>query len=360
VGAALAVLAVTGAPHPAAAHTGGGAASSDYVVTATVPADAGVHVEVGPGGQWVQVIPQTAQEVVVLGSSGRPFLRWRDGVVAADAASQDALTAGLVGFEDRRRAVSEGSSPSGAALPSPAGAPLPVDGQAAASWVRLEAATSLRWADARVDPARPPGPAPQDGSPATVTMPLQVDGVSVPVRVTLRHVPGPSPVIPLAAVAGLAALLGWAAGTRHGRTILVVGSAAAGVTTFVHITGATLATASGLPWTSVAGSMAAGLLCWPFAAAAVVAGLRGSEHAPFLHLLTGATVLILGGPSDAVSMWRSQLVFAGPTWLDRGLVIAAFGLGLGLIVGGYRQLSRAAADASTPQATLRAEHAGGL
>ena len=325
----VAVLATSGAPAPASAHTGSGATSSDYAVSAQIPPGAGVTVTVGPGGQWVQVTPAGAATVAVLDSAGRAFVRWRDGRVQADTASETAVAAGLVRFDERARALQ-------AAGP----------GATTSRWVTVRAADTLRWSDARVDPTRPPGPAPSGGDQAEVTLPLLVDGARVPVTVQLRHVPGPSPLAPLAGVGLLAGLVGWAGGGRRGRGVLVAASAVAGVVTAVHIVGATLAASAGQGAAATAGSIAVGFLCWPFAVAAVVAGRRGSEHAPFLHLLTGATVLIVGGPSDAASMWRSQLVFAGPSWVDRGLVVIAFGVGLGLVVGGYRALARASRQQS--------------
>lgn len=236
--------------------------------------------------------------------------------MSANAASLTAVRTGTLGFEQRKDS------------------PEPV-------WVALPAATRLRWYDARADALRPPGPIPSPGGQAVFAIPVRVDGVDATVAGVIRHVPGPSPIAPLAALAGLASVVTWAAGRRRGDVVLILVAATAGLANVAHIVGATIAGQAGGGWGGVLGSLAAGLLCWPFVAAAVVTGLRGSEHAPFLHMLAGASLLIVGGPSDAVSMWRSQLVFAGPAWVDRVLVVACFGLGLGLLVGGYRRLAQA-------------------
>ena len=46
-------------------------------------------------------------------------------------------------------------------------------------------------------------------------------------------------------------------------------------------------------------------------------------------------VLILAA-TDITVLWNSQLPFAGPAALDRGLIMLAYAIALGLIVAGVR------------------------
>ena len=78
-----AVLFALVGPGTAAAHLAGGASptNSRSVVTEIRPAGSGVGVTVGLGGQFVRISDRDAEEIVVLGYRGEPFLRlWQQRV----------------------------------------------------------------------------------------------------------------------------------------------------------------------------------------------------------------------------------------------------------------------------------------
>ncbi|MPZ64794.1 MAG: hypothetical protein GEU83_04505 [Pseudonocardiaceae bacterium] len=63
----------------------------------------------------------------------------------------------------------------------------------------------------------------------------------------------------------------------------------------------------------------------------VVSTLRRSELAPARLPMMAITLVLLAGP-DITGLWSSQLPFAGPAVLDRGLLVVSYGVALALLV----------------------------
>jgi hypothetical protein len=308
-------------PVPAAAHiVGTGGSPTDYrtTVTAVRPAVPTVAVTVGLGGQWVRVTNQGAASIVVRGYRGEPFLRLSGNQVQANE-----LSATAAETVQSQRAVAAPSSADAAQEPR---------------WVQLQNGDSATWTDARIT-------APSGSGPASLswTLPLVVDGQQVTVAGTTDRIspPSPWPWIAVLLLLGIAvAALGW---TRnwHRPTAAVI---AAGILAFVlHVLGTGFAPQQNGPvfgWVGVALVAGFSLL---IGAVAVRSTLRRSQAAPDRLVTVGAMVLILAA-TDITVLWNSQLPFAGPAVLDRGLTVLAYAVALGLIVAGVRLVRVARAD----------------
>ncbi|HEY9389344.1 MAG TPA: hypothetical protein VIR27_06175, partial [Mycobacteriales bacterium] len=72
---------------------------------------------------------------------------------------------------------------------------------------------------------------------------------------------------------------------------------------------------------------------------AVVALVRRSTVVPLLLGLVGTVVAVISGLGDLGVLSHSQVPFAGPALLARLCVVAALGLGVGLLLAAWR-LSR--------------------
>jgi hypothetical protein len=82
-----------------------------------------------------------------------------------------------------------------------------------------------------------------------------------------------------------------------------------------------------------------GAFCLLVAGVTVLSTLRGTELAASRLPMMAVTLLLLAG-TDLSGLWSSQLPFAGPAVLDRGLLVVIYGVALGLLVAGVR-LARA-------------------
>ena len=294
-------------PMPAAAHiVGTGGSPTDYrtTVTGIRPAVSTVTVTVGLGGQWVRVTNQGAAAIVVRGYQGEPFLRLSGNLVQVNELSSTAAQT----MQTQRAA-------------DPAAPPR---------WAQLQDGDSATWTDARIT-------APSRSGPASMswTLPLVVDGQQVTVAGRTDRIPPPSPLLWLAALAliGIAvAALGWTHRWRRPMAAAV----AAGILAFVaHVLGTGFAPQQNGPavgWVGVGLVAGFSLL---IGAVALRSTLRRSQSAPDRLVTVGAMVLLLAA-TDITVLWNSQLPFAGPAALDRGLTMLAYAIAVGLIVAGVR------------------------
>lgn len=317
--ALLAVLFALINPAPAAAHiAGSGGSPSNYrtVVTAIRPTVPTVAVTVGPGGQWVRVTNQGAAEIVILGYRGEPFLLLSQNRVQVNELSSTAAetgqTQGSVAFQD----------------------PATQDPATGPRWVELRDGDGATWTDARIDP--PPQDALQsERASESWELPLVVDGQQATVLGTRELIP-PPPTWPWVAALGLLATAVAAIGWMRNWHRPMVAVIAAGILAFVlHLIGTGFAPQQGGPvfgWVGVGAVSAFSLL---IGAVAVVSTSRRSEFAPDRLVTVGIMVLLLAA-TDISVLWYSQLPFAGPAVLDRGLTVVTYATALGLLVAGAR------------------------
>ncbi|MQA88171.1 MAG: hypothetical protein GEV03_27010 [Streptosporangiales bacterium] len=310
---------------PAAAHVGGGGTSpTNYraEVSAVRPATPKVAVTVGVGGQWLRVSSRGAEEVVVLGYRGEPFLRLARHRVEVNRSSVTAERTGQL-----------------------AGSQPPPDPGAGPRWGELDEGDSVAWPDARI--AGGPPPSGTQGVTDTSRLrrwavPLSVDGQRVTVTGTRVRVE-PPPLWPWLALLGLCAAgvaaIGWLRGRSRPLPTLGALAAAAGAAYVAHVAGATAVpqpTGRWGVWVSAGGTAAIGAVLTGYAA---IAAWRRRESAPFIIAMAGGVLVVLTG-SDAAVFWNSQLAFAGPAWLERVLVAATVGPALGLVIAGINLIRR--------------------
>ena len=296
-------------PAPASAHlVGTGGSPTDYrtTVTAIRPGVPTVVVTVGLGGQWVRVTNHGAAAIVVRGYRGEPFLR-----LSGNQVQVNELSATAAETVRTQRAV---------ASADPAAEPR---------WTQLQTGDNATWTDARINEP------PSSGPSVSWTLPLVVDGQQVTVAGTTERIPPLSPVpwiVGLAILAVAVAAIGWTRNWHRPMAAVV----AVGILAFVaHVLGTGFAPQQSGPvfgWVGVGLVAGFSLL---IGAVAVRSTLRRSQSAPDRLVTVGAMVLILAA-TDITVLWNSQLPFAGPAVLDRGLTALAYAIALGLIVGGVR------------------------
>ncbi|HKR48498.1 MAG TPA: hypothetical protein VJT72_02760 [Pseudonocardiaceae bacterium] len=301
-------------PVPAAAHiAGSGGSPSNYrtEVTAIRPAVPSVAVTVGTGGQWVRVTNRGAAEIMIVGYRGEPFLRLADNRVQVNELSSTA--------------AETGQTPGTAASQESVGP----------RWVQLRDGDSATWTDDRIDPPSEPGRASEPGASESWALPLVVDSQQVTVLGTLDRIPPPSPwpwVATLGLLAAAVAAIGWMRDWYRPMAAVV----GAGILAFVlHLLGTGFAPQQGGPVFGWVGVGAVGAFSVLIGAVAVVSTVRRSESAPDRLVTVGIMVLLLAA-TDISVLWYSQLPFAGPAVLDRGLTVLTYATALGLLVAGAR------------------------
>ncbi len=312
----LAIMFTLIIPVPASAHiAGSGGSPSNYraTVTAIRPALPTVGVTVGIGGQWVRVTSQGAAEIVIVGYRGEPFLRLSDNRVQVNELSNTAADTGQI----------------------PA-APVSAGPSTDPSWVQLRDGDSATWTDDRIDPETQ-GDAESQPEQASGSweLPLVVDGRQVTVLGTWDRVPPPL-LWPWLAALGLltaaVASIGWRRNWHRPMAAVVAG----GIGAFVlHLLGTGFAPQQGGPVFGWIGVGAVGAFSMLIGTVAVVSTVRRSESAPDRVITVGFMVLLLAA-TDISVLWNSQLAFAGPAVLDRGLTALTYATALGLIVAGGR------------------------
>jgi len=302
-----AVLFALVGPGTAAAHIAGGTSptNSRSVVTEIRPAGSGVGVAVGLGGQFVRISDRGAEEIVVLGYRGEPFLRLTQQGVQVNPRSTTAAQTGQLQLSAQA-------------------------GDAGGQWVQLSDGDSVTWTDARADGRSLP-----EGASSSWTLPLVVDGRPVTILGMRTGLAAPFPwpwVAALGLVAAAVAALGWVRGWHRPVSAVTV----AGVVAFgVHMLGSGAAPQPGgssSGWVVIA---VLGTFCLLVAGVTVLSTLRRTELAASRLPMMAVTLLLLAG-TDISGLWNSRLPFAGPAVLDRGLLVVIYGVALGLLVAGVR------------------------
>jgi hypothetical protein len=334
VGVAAALLAVTAAP--ASAHTISGPKSTNYRsrVVAIAPSIPGISARVVELGAKLEVTNRTSTEITVLGYEGEPYLRIGPEGVFENLHSQAT-------YINRTR---QGSS-------VPPGVDTAPD--AAPEWKKVSSGNSTSWHDHNIHWMQAQPPPVVAGSPGTFHHLSQRDvtflynGEPVRIAVALDWVPGPNglPWIPaivvLFAVALLAVLL-----PKWWRVVPIL-LVALVVFDIAHAIGYEIPRPGGNLHKTVqffTGGFVS-IAVWIAAVPTVIALARRRAEALYGVVFVGLLVALIGGVSDLSALWKSQLPDAGPQWLMRFEVVAALGLGAGLVAGAIVQMVKSRAVA---------------
>ncbi|RBY95843.1 hypothetical protein DQ237_11900 [Blastococcus sp. TF02-8] len=317
----LALMAVAG---PASAHVGGGAAGSDFDgrVVSVTPELPGVSVRVLQFGDELELVNDSATEVLVPGYSDEPYLRigpegvWRNARSPATYINLDRFG---------RTPVPESADPG-----------------AEPEWQQVSTRAEYVWHDHRThwmsEGVLPPRVAEDPTRGHVVSewvVPLRQGSTEAEVAGRLTWAPPPSPwlVWPVVAVLLLGAVAAgaWAGTPRALGLLLALGAAAAlwhalatpepPVTAGSHL-GAVV---------SALMPAAAALLC---AVLGVRASMRGRGVMTGLLAVVAGWLMLVQGLPDVDVLWSAHVASSGPQLLARAAVTLLVTLGVGLVVGG--------------------------
>jgi hypothetical protein len=313
--AAVAALALLGAPADALAHRGSPASvASDYEahLTGARPAVSGLTTAVTGGDIDLVLHVPAGRTIVVLGVEGEPFLRFRGGVVFANERSPTAGSA---------RVVTLSSSHVG-------GPP---------AWKEVHRGLSFRWHEQRLRPAF----ATHNGVAARISIPLLVDGTRTNLVGTSTYAAAPNPLtwlLPLLLVAVAAGLSLRRRERLMPRLLLPLGVVAV-ASVIVSVAGWTLYA----PHTRLGAIVeigAAGLLGGAALAALV---LVRDAHRAFAATVTGGLCVLFATTSLPV-LTHGFVLSRVPAGLARAAAIGAIAAGGWLLLMGaaglYEQSTR--------------------
>ena len=320
LGAVVAVfVALLGPAVPAQAHDVGGVGATNFQTTlaALTPPVSGLSVTVIENGSRLELRNTTATEVVIAGYGGEPYARvGPGGAFVNDNSPATYLNASRF-----------------STTPVPAG----VDPTKPPTWRQIDTEPVLRWHDHRIHwmlSTLPPVVAADPGVPHRIsswTINLSYGGAPLTVAGTLGWVPGPNPwpwvglVVVIAAAVALVPLL-----ARPHRLLAAIGLVAVGAE-IVHGFGVMLVETGSLPQRLGALFGSDALLLWPFAIFGAWLLWKGHTWALWIAAAAGfvmATTLVI---DDAPVWWRSSAPTALPASLNRLLVAAVVGAGVGLL-----------------------------
>jgi hypothetical protein len=335
-GAAATVLSAT----PAAAHGAGGLVPTDYEtrVLGTKPALHGVEVRVVDLGTRLELTNDTAQDVVVLGYDGEPYLRVGPRGVFVNSRSPARY------LNRTFRATTP--------------VPPPADPTAPPRWIRTGNGRTVRWHDHRahwMGSSDPPSVQRDRGAVHLVqrwSVELRHAGSTITVFGDVRWVPGPSPWLWLLVSVVLAGCV--LAGARTRRWPAVLGAAVVVVLAaqVIHVAGG-WGSSTASSWAHVTANTYELLGALAGVAALVTLLRRGAWDAVPVFLIAGLVMLIGGGLAEISVLWHSQLPFTLPARLDRLVVAIALGGGAGIAVGAAMHLRTPAAATARPKPRRR-------
>lgn len=292
---------------PALAHDSEDLASTNYrsAVVSLEPAPAGTSARVIEVGNRLELTNRSGQDVVVVGYEGEPMLR-----------------VGPAGVFENRRSPSVFTSAT-----RPLAVPADADPEAKPQWRRISQGVVARWHDHRADP----GQAAKAGA-AAWAIPLRQEAQSITLVGSLRYVPGPNPLPWLGAATLLLAGTAWAAvlRPRRWRPLVAMALGATIVLDAVHNLGRFAASYG--PLSNRLFDLFFPLLGWLAAGVALRRLARRPEELPSLAGYAGLVLFLMGGLGGIEALSNSQLAFAYPTVLARVAVMAALGVGGGLLV----------------------------
>jgi len=320
---ALALTTVGVIAAPAAAHGIGGREPTNARsrVLGVAPAVAGLGVKVIENGERVELRNTSAQEVVVLGYEGEPYLR-----VGPDGVFENTRSPAV--FQNRT-------------LDPPGSVPDRYDADAEPEWRKIDGGDDVRWHDHR---AHRMG---AGSFPTTQwTIELLAGSTAVTVRGELAWIePGAWwPWLALASGLALLVVLAARAAWRLTATCLLAVLCWAEV---LHVIGS---------WSDVASTLPGRLVAQAFSVAAIAVGAyalfrasrdRPEVAAPFV-LIAAVVFVVAGGIGDVSTWFRSQIPSTLPAGTVRAMVALAFGGGIGLAIAAATHLAPTR-EISTPQ-----------
>lgn len=313
--AALAILVAD--TKPAAAHGVGGLQPTNVEsrLLSTTPDVAGLELRVIELGERLELRNRTGKTVIVEGYDGEPYLRLGpDGV-----------------YENTRSPATFLNRTTRPTAPVPSS----YDARARPVWRRTSGGDVARWHDHRthyMGTGTPPAARDARGRTTSIStweLALRVGDDRVTARGDLHWVPGPPlwPAVLVACVlAGAVALVArrsWRAGVSASVTALVVAEV-------IHVAGT---------WNSAIRPVASRLGANVYSLVAIVLGLyalyrvstRSAYDAAPPVLIAGVALFVAGGIADLNSLRFSQLPSTLSGMTERGLVVLALGLGIGVI-----------------------------
>ena len=315
-------------PSAASAHGVGGIEATNYRtrVDSVDPVIPGVAVRAVDLGTRLELTNHGAEDVLVLGYDGEPYLR-----VGPRGAFENVRSPATY--------LNRTARPDEAAEPVPATA----DSEATPKWRRIDDGQTARWHDHRVhwmgrtDPPsvqRDPG---REHLVQRFQVELRRGDTIIAVRGDVRWIPGPSPAPWVFGAVVLAALVIVASRFRH-RTVFVAAALGMVATTeALHVVGSWGATTVG-----TGGRLGASIYAIGAVLIAVVALVwvlrRGLDRGAPLVLLAGLFLALAGGLTDVTALGRSGIPTTLPLDLARATVMTALGAGLGLAAVGGRRL----------------------
>ena len=303
--AAVAALALLGAPPDALAHRGSPASvASDYEarLTGAIPAVSGLTTTVTGGDIDLVLHVPAGRTVIVLGVEGEPFLRFRGGVVDANERSPTAGSARVVTLTSKH-----------------------LDGPPI--WKEVHRGLSFRWHEQRLRPAF----ATHDGVAASIAIPLLVDGARTTLVGTSTYAAAPNPLtwlLPLLAVA-VAAALSLRRRERLTPRLLLPLAVVAVASVLVSVVGSTLYA----PHTTLAASAEIGAAALLGAAALAALVLVRAAHRAFAATITGGLCALFATTSLPV-LTHGFVLSRFPADLGRAAAVGAIAAGGWLLLLG--------------------------
>jgi hypothetical protein len=319
--AAAAVVTLTATP--ASAHTVEGAGPTNYLtrLKAVTPARPGLEIRILEFGSRIEVRNTTAEELVVLGYSGEPYLR-----IGPRGVSQNMRSRATYLNADRQGETQ---------------VPETADPEAEPRWAFVSREPVARWHDHRVHWMGEEPPAAVENAPGrehTIykawEVPMTLGGDPLVASGDLRWVPPGSPLPWIALAVGSAALMIGGSITGRWRLILGLGTAVLVVVGVVQAIGIAYApSTTGSP----IGRLSSGSL---YLLPAWLSGVFGARNlltkkgdGALAAVLCAVIVGFIGGVLDIGALFSSQVAFAWSSSLARLFVALALGLGVGVFVG---------------------------
>lgn len=325
---------------PAWAHGVSGLQPTDYrtTVRGVVPAVAGVRVRSVDLGGKLQLTNSSPVDVVVRGYQNEPYLR-----VGPRGVFENSWSPAVV--------LNRTTTPTGAAPP-------PVDPNAAPRWRQISTTPKVTWHDHRahwMGSSTPPevtsDPSHRHVVIAGWQVPLTTGTTNAYATGDVVWIPPPSPLPWMLGALAIAAAVTVGGRTRRWPWVLAVALALLVGAEAAHVAGLWGAsTASTLSKTGSSLYSLAG--CLVGLGALAILRRRDPYDATPIVLIASVFLFIAGGLADITTLSRSQIPSTLSAGVARALVMAALGLGLGLVVASAWRLRRP--EASGPNARPRA------
>ncbi len=330
------------------AHAATNTPASNYVsrVLTVTPAAAGFAVKVIDAGNRLEVRWRSGPEIVINDYDGYPYLR-----VGPSGAFENRQSNAVYLNADRRGST---TIPSGL---RPEGPP---------EWRQQSSSAVVRFHDHRAHWMGTSPPPQVDRARGrehliqTWEVPITQGTATFVVAGDLRWVPGPSPVVPLAAAAVLGlvsiAAVVVSAGRARPRHTLALFSLMLGalvVVDAVHLFGIAFGVKGGsgfgravsIGWVSLSG--------WTIAVLAIIMLRRERFDAVYVGVFAAGIVTLVGGLSDISILSASSVPFAFSNGLARASIALTLGLGIATVITGVILTGRLGPVPPNPDETTR-------